>query len=135
MFDFLQCVLMILGSVVVTVIVLPYSLLLIPILFVIFIYLRKYYLATSRQIKRLESVTRSPVYFNLFVRLSYFTGTLIYLLRLKGFLLSEHLMQKSDFSITSSPFKTKIPASFSVIYRPVDGSVLDLTSWHFHLYW
>lgn len=62
MFDFFQCLLMIVGSIAITGYVFPYLLLALPPLFVIFIFMRRYYLATSRQIKRLESITRSPVY-------------------------------------------------------------------------
>ena len=62
MFDFFQCVLMILGSIVITIYVFPYFLIALPPLFIVFFYLRRYYVATSRQIKRLESITRSPMY-------------------------------------------------------------------------
>ncbi|CAF4035454.1 unnamed protein product [Rotaria sp. Silwood2] len=62
LFDALQCLLMTLGSLVVIGIVNPWVLLiLIPIL-PAFWWLRRFYLRSSRQIKRLESVTRSPVY-------------------------------------------------------------------------
>lgn len=61
-FDFAQCFFMILGSILITVIVLPYALIILPVLLVIFVYIRMYYIATSRQVKRLESTTRSPVY-------------------------------------------------------------------------
>ncbi|KAJ3417651.1 Multidrug resistance-associated protein 4 [Chytridiales sp. JEL 0842] len=61
-FDFIQCFFMIVGTAVVSVAVIPWVLLSVPFIAVVFHYLRKYYLSTSRQIKRLESVTRSPVY-------------------------------------------------------------------------
>ncbi|KAJ3039965.1 Multidrug resistance-associated protein 4 [Rhizophlyctis rosea] len=64
-YDFTQCFFMIIGTLIISVVIIPYVLILIPVIFVLFVYLRKYYLATSRQIKRLESVTRSPVYSNI----------------------------------------------------------------------
>lgn len=61
MFDFLQCLLMIVGSIAITSYVFPYLLISLPFLFLIFFYMRRYYITTSRQIKRLESITRSPM--------------------------------------------------------------------------
>ena len=60
-FDFFQCFLMILGSIGITIYVFPYILIALPVLVLVFVYLRRYYVATSRQIKRLESITRSPM--------------------------------------------------------------------------
>ncbi|XP_062343792.1 ATP-binding cassette sub-family C member 4 isoform X4 [Cinclus cinclus] len=63
--DFLQTLLQIFGVVAVAVAVIPWILIpLIP-LFILFIFLRRYFLDTSRDIKRLESTTRSPVFSHL----------------------------------------------------------------------
>ncbi|CAF1203015.1 unnamed protein product [Didymodactylos carnosus] len=62
LFDALQCLLMTLGSLVVIGIVNPWALLILVPLLPAFWWLRRFYLRSSRQIKRLESVTRSPVY-------------------------------------------------------------------------
>ncbi|KAH9269588.1 hypothetical protein BASA83_008409 [Batrachochytrium salamandrivorans] len=61
-FDFLQCFFSIIGALILTIAVIPYTLILLPFLAVTFFYLRKYFLQTSRQIKRIEALTRSPVY-------------------------------------------------------------------------
>ncbi|RKO88876.1 P-loop containing nucleoside triphosphate hydrolase protein, partial [Blyttiomyces helicus] len=63
-FDFTQCAFQILGTFVIAVIIVPYVLVIMPVIGVVFYFLRKYYLTTSRQIKRIESITRSPVYSN-----------------------------------------------------------------------
>uniref|UniRef100_A0A8B9PGZ5 ATP binding cassette subfamily C member 4 n=1 Tax=Apteryx owenii TaxID=8824 RepID=A0A8B9PGZ5_APTOW len=63
--DFVQTLLQIFGVVAVAVAVIPWILIpLIP-LFILFIFLRRYFLDTSRDIKRLESTTRSPVFSHL----------------------------------------------------------------------
>ena len=61
-YDFLQCIFMIVGTLVITAAIIPFTLIAIPPILVVFYILRRYYLVTSRQIKRLESTTRSPVY-------------------------------------------------------------------------
>ncbi|CAF4491670.1 unnamed protein product, partial [Rotaria magnacalcarata] len=62
LFDALQLLLMTLGTLIVIGIVNPWALLiLIPLLPAFWLY-RRFYLRSSRQIKRLESITRSPVY-------------------------------------------------------------------------
>ncbi|KAJ3154317.1 Multidrug resistance-associated protein 4 [Geranomyces variabilis] len=61
-FDFIQCFFMILGTLVISVTVIPYVLILVPFIGVAFFFLRTAYIRTSRQIKRIEAVTRSPVY-------------------------------------------------------------------------
>uniref|UniRef100_A0A8C4X1U4 Cystic fibrosis transmembrane conductance regulator n=1 Tax=Eptatretus burgeri TaxID=7764 RepID=A0A8C4X1U4_EPTBU len=65
MVDFMQLFLMIVGAIIVAVSVIPWLLILVLPLCGIFIFLRRYYLATSRDIKRLESTTRSPVFSHL----------------------------------------------------------------------
>ena len=62
LFDALQCLLMTVGSLVIIGIVNPWVLLILVPLLPAFWWLRRFYLRSSRQIKRLESVTRSPVY-------------------------------------------------------------------------
>jgi ATP-binding cassette subfamily C (CFTR/MRP) protein 4 len=61
-FDLLQCVFILLGIIAVTCIVLPYLLILYPFLAYIFYKIQQYYMQTSRQVKRIEAITRSPVY-------------------------------------------------------------------------
>ncbi|CAG2238338.1 ABCC4 [Mytilus edulis] len=65
LFDFIQCFLLIIGIVVVVGIVLPWVFIpLIPI-GILFVVVRRYYIMTSRHIKRLEGTTRSPVFSHL----------------------------------------------------------------------
>ena len=61
-FDTIQSLIMVLGSIVIIGMGNPWVLLILIPLIPIFIWLRRYYLRTSRAIKRIESVTRSPVY-------------------------------------------------------------------------
>ncbi|XP_009948351.1 PREDICTED: multidrug resistance-associated protein 4-like, partial [Leptosomus discolor] len=61
----LQTLLQIFGVVAVAVAVIPWILIPLVPLFIIFIFLRRYFLDTSRDIKRLESTTRSPVFSHL----------------------------------------------------------------------
>ncbi|XP_066477246.1 ATP-binding cassette sub-family C member 4 [Tiliqua scincoides] len=63
--DFMQTLLQICGVVAVAVAVIPWILIPLVPLFILFIFLRRYFLATSRDIKRLESTTRSPVFSHL----------------------------------------------------------------------
>ncbi|XP_027711485.1 multidrug resistance-associated protein 4 [Vombatus ursinus] len=63
--DFIQTFLQIICVVAVAIAVIPWIVIpLIP-LFVVFIFLRRYFLETSRDVKRLESTTRSPVFSHL----------------------------------------------------------------------
>ncbi|CAF1406154.1 unnamed protein product [Adineta ricciae] len=62
LFDAVQCLLMTIGSLVIIGIVNPWVLLILVPLLPAFWWFRRFYLQSSRQIKRLESITRSPVY-------------------------------------------------------------------------
>lgn len=61
-FDTVQILFMLFGSVVVVCIVNPWIIIAIPFLFAGFIGLRSIYIRTSRQVKRIDSQTRSPIY-------------------------------------------------------------------------
>ncbi|KAM4537961.1 ATP-binding cassette subfamily C member 4-like [Fundulus diaphanus] len=63
--DFIQVFLQIIGVIAVAASVIPWILLLVAPLLGLFIYLRRYFLKTSRDVKRLESTTRSPVFSHL----------------------------------------------------------------------
>uniref|UniRef100_A0A4W6BU78 Multidrug resistance-associated protein 4 n=1 Tax=Lates calcarifer TaxID=8187 RepID=A0A4W6BU78_LATCA len=63
--DFIQVFLQILGVIAVSASVIPWILIPVLPLLLIFLYLRRYFLQTSRDIKRLESTTRSPVFSHL----------------------------------------------------------------------
>ncbi|XP_041637493.1 multidrug resistance-associated protein 4 [Cheilinus undulatus] len=63
--DFIQVFLQILGVIAVSVSVIPWILLPVLPLLLVFLFLRRYFLRTSRNIKRLESTTRSPVFSHL----------------------------------------------------------------------
>ncbi|XP_075166626.1 putative multidrug resistance-associated protein lethal(2)03659 [Haematobia irritans] len=62
MMDCIQIFLALLGIVVVLCIVNPWNILFTAILMIIFYFLRSFYLKTSRDVKRLEAITRSPIY-------------------------------------------------------------------------
>ncbi|KAE8278604.1 Multidrug resistance-associated protein 4 [Larimichthys crocea] len=63
--DFIQVFLQILGVVCVSVSVIPWILIPVLPLLLFFLYLRRYFLRTAREIKRLEATTRSPVFSHL----------------------------------------------------------------------
>ncbi|XP_077200008.1 ATP-binding cassette sub-family C member 4 [Paroedura picta] len=63
--DFIQVLFQICGVVGVAVVVIPWILIPLVPLLILFIFLRRYFLDTSRDIKRLESTTRSPVFSHL----------------------------------------------------------------------
>jgi ATP-binding cassette subfamily C (CFTR/MRP) protein 4 len=60
-FDFVVCAFMVLGGIATTAVVLPFILVLFPPMIVYFVYVRKTFLATSRELKRIEGVARSPI--------------------------------------------------------------------------
>ncbi|KAM8856472.1 ATP-binding cassette sub-family C member 4-like isoform 2-T2 [Spinachia spinachia] len=63
--DFIQVFLQVIGVIAVAAVILPWILLPVLPLFAVFLFLRFYFLQTSRDIKRLESTTRSPVFCHL----------------------------------------------------------------------
>ncbi|KAM3857219.1 ATP-binding cassette sub-family C member 4-like [Diretmus argenteus] len=63
--DFIQVFLQILGVIAVAASVIPWILIPVFPLLIVFLFLRRYFLQTSRDIKRLESTTRSPVFSHL----------------------------------------------------------------------
>ncbi|XP_044222048.1 ATP-binding cassette sub-family C member 4-like isoform X3 [Thunnus albacares] len=63
--DFIQVFLQVLGVIAVAAIIIPWILIPVFPLLVVFLFLRCYFLQTSRDIKRLESTTRSPVFSHL----------------------------------------------------------------------
>ncbi|GFS27775.1 multidrug resistance-associated protein 4 [Elysia marginata] len=65
MFDLLQIILQVISIVIVTSTLNPWSFLLVLPLVAIFLLVRRYYVQTSRSVKRLEGTTRSPVFSHL----------------------------------------------------------------------
>uniref|UniRef100_A0A3Q3XP58 ATP-binding cassette, sub-family C (CFTR/MRP), member 4 n=1 Tax=Mola mola TaxID=94237 RepID=A0A3Q3XP58_MOLML len=63
--DFIQVFLQVLGVIAVAAIIIPWILIPVAPLVAVFLFLRCYFLQTSRDIKRLESTTRSPVFSHL----------------------------------------------------------------------
>ncbi|XP_040847172.1 ATP-binding cassette sub-family C member 4 isoform X2 [Ochotona curzoniae] len=63
--DFIQTFLQVVGVVAVAAAVIPWILIPLVPLSIIFVFLRRYFLETSRDVKRLESTTRSPVFSHL----------------------------------------------------------------------
>jgi ATP-binding cassette subfamily C (CFTR/MRP) protein 4 len=61
-FDAAQCMFIILGAIVIVCITNPYVIISLPFVLTGFLVLRWLYMNASRQVKRIESVTRSPVY-------------------------------------------------------------------------
>ena len=65
MYDFIQCTLMVLGAILVVCAGSPYIFLALLPLVYYFYSLRKYFLKTSRELKRVEALSRSPVFSHL----------------------------------------------------------------------
>ncbi|CAF3578840.1 unnamed protein product [Rotaria sp. Silwood1] len=61
-FDTIQSLIMVLGGIVIIGMAIPWVLLILVIIIPAFLWLRKIYIRISREIKRLESVSRSPIY-------------------------------------------------------------------------
>ncbi|XP_048247853.1 ATP-binding cassette sub-family C member 4-like isoform X3 [Haliotis rufescens] len=64
-FDFVQCFLLIIGIIIVAGVINPWVFIPTVPLCVLFIFIRRYYLRSSRSVKRLEGTTRSPVFSHL----------------------------------------------------------------------
>ncbi|CAL1541619.1 unnamed protein product [Lymnaea stagnalis] len=88
-FDFIQCALLIIGIVLVAGVVNPYVFIPTVPLAILFVIVRKYYLQTSRSIKRLEGTTRSPVF-------SYLSATLQGLHTIRSMSMEEKFMEEFD---------------------------------------
>jgi ATP-binding cassette subfamily C (CFTR/MRP) protein 4 len=61
-FDFIQTTLFCLAAIILLCISLPWLLILVPVIYYLFVFLRSKYIKSSREIKRLEAVSRSPIY-------------------------------------------------------------------------
>ncbi|KNE57701.1 hypothetical protein AMAG_04560 [Allomyces macrogynus ATCC 38327] len=64
-YNVMQSLFVTVGVVVIVIMVLPWVALSLPPLLLIFVLLRRWYIGSSRQVKRIESATRSPVYAHL----------------------------------------------------------------------
>jgi len=98
-FDMLQCFAMVVGSVAVVAMNAPYVMLVLIATIPFFIFVRRRFLATSRELKRLDATTRSPVY-------ALFSSTLAGLSTIRAFrsqqALTKNFLQKMDDN--SRPF-------------------------------
>jgi ABC-type multidrug transport system fused ATPase/permease subunit len=61
-FDFIQTTLFCLAAIALLCISLPWLLILVPLIYYLFVFLRTKYIKSSREIKRLEAISRSPIY-------------------------------------------------------------------------
>ena len=61
-FDFAMCFFLCVGAMITTLITLPYTLLVVPLLLWYFIWVRRIYVTTSRELKRLDGLARSPMF-------------------------------------------------------------------------
>ena len=77
-FDFTQCFFMVIGAVIAVGISAPYVLFILLPIIPLFLWVRQHFLLTSRELKRLDSVTRSPVY-------AHFSATLSGLMIIRSF--------------------------------------------------
>ncbi|KAM9804854.1 LOW QUALITY PROTEIN: ATP-binding cassette sub-family C member 4-like [Neosynchiropus ocellatus] len=87
--DFIQVVLQVLGVLAVASIIIPWVLVPVVPLVAVFLYLRLYFLRTSRDIKRLEATTRSPVF-------SHLSSTVHGLSTIRAFKVQQRFQQMFD---------------------------------------
>ncbi|XP_056895808.1 ATP-binding cassette sub-family C member 4-like isoform X2 [Takifugu flavidus] len=87
--DFIQVFLQVIGVIAVAAVIIPWILIPVAPLLAIFLYLRCYFLQTSRDIKRLESTTRSPVF-------SHLSSTLHGLSTIRAFKVQQAFQQMFD---------------------------------------
>ena len=89
---FFKCVFDVLATlIVITVATPPFLAVMVPV-FVIYFFTQRYYVATSRQLKRLESVTRSPIY-------SHFGETLSGVTSIRAFSKEQDFLNKNTLNI------------------------------------
>lgn len=86
MFDAIQLLLLIAGSIIIVVCIYPWLVILVVVLLSVFWILRRFYVRSSRQLKHLESQTRSPVY-------ALFTSTLNGLATIRAFRVKDDFIQ------------------------------------------
>ena len=87
--DWIGCFLQVLATVVMIGIATPYFLLIILPIAVLYYFIQKFYIPTSRQLKRLESVTRSPIY-------SHFGETLSGVSTIRAYNVNDRFIRESD---------------------------------------
>ncbi|XP_055069172.2 ATP-binding cassette sub-family C member 4 isoform X1 [Misgurnus anguillicaudatus] len=87
--DFMQVFLQVLGVIAVAASVIPWILIPVLPLLICFLFLRRYFLRTSRDVKRLESTTRSPVF-------SHLSSSLQGLCTIRAFKAEERFQQTFD---------------------------------------
>ncbi|XP_029315504.1 multidrug resistance-associated protein 4-like isoform X2 [Cottoperca gobio] len=87
--DFIQVFLQVIGVIAVAAVIIPWILIPVAPLLAVFLFLRCYFLQTSRDIKRLESTTRSPVF-------SHLSSSLQGLSTIRAFKVQERFQQMFD---------------------------------------
>ncbi|KAI1280794.1 Multidrug resistance-associated protein 1 [Halotydeus destructor] len=85
----LTCLLQVLVTIIMIGYATPYFLLVILPISVLYYFIQKYYIPTSRQLKRLESVTRSPIY-------SHFSETLSGVSTIRAYKANQRFINESD---------------------------------------
>eukprot|EP00958_Prasinococcus_capsulatus_P002371 scaffold207_cov409-Prasinococcus_capsulatus_cf.AAC.76 len=61
-YDFFQCLSHVVATVILICVAVPYMIAIAALLLVVFLYLREFFLATARDLKRFEAISRSPVF-------------------------------------------------------------------------
>ncbi|XP_032957047.1 multidrug resistance-associated protein 1 isoform X1 [Rhinolophus ferrumequinum] len=82
----------VIGACVVILLATPIAAVIIPPLGLVYFFVQKFYVASSRQLKRLESVSRSPVY-------SHFNETLLGVSVIRAFAEQERFIRQSDLKV------------------------------------